>query len=321
MNNMDYEQKYKEALERARKLNSGEGIEANSGWTVCEVIFPELKKSEDEINMKQNLADEVEPKFEIKKGKWYVCIRDLLDDYANKAFFKGDIYLSTQDGSLIPSNSNVPFKVVCPDTYFRDWTIQDAKQGDVLANDHHILILKELDYDWYTNGYPYSIHAYCGIKPNGNFELGKEHWCFCGTLHMRPATSEERDLLFAKMREAGYEWDEKNKELKKTEDEEYNGEDYGIDSLFHAQRILEKTLGKVDGYQTDDGILSHKCAISAVKKLYGQKPVEWTEEDESKAEDIVYFLNTAKTHYASTVALDACIDWINSIKQRMEKQL
>ena len=62
--------------------------------------------------------------------------------------------------------------------------------------------------------------------------------------------------------------------MKKIEDEEYNGEDYGIDSLYHAQRILEKTLGKVDGYQTDDGILSHKCAITAVKKLYEQKPEE-----------------------------------------------
>ena len=95
------------------------------------------------------------------------------------------------------------------------WSIKDAKPGDVLANDHHILILKELVYDWSSNGTPYSVKAYCGIKPNGNFELGKENWCFCGTLHMRPATSEERDLLFAKMREAGYTWDEKKKELKK----------------------------------------------------------------------------------------------------------
>ena len=95
------------------------------------------------------------------------------------------------------------------------WSIKDAKPGDVLANGNHILILKELDYDWYTNGTPYSVHAYCGIKPNGNFELGKEHWCFCGTLYMRPATSEERDLLFAKMKEAGYQWDADKKELKK----------------------------------------------------------------------------------------------------------
>lgn len=40
------------------------------------------------------------------------------------------------------------------------------------------------------------------------------------------------------------------------------GEDYGIDGLYAAIDILKKTLGKVDGYQTDDGILEHKCAIS-----------------------------------------------------------
>ena len=62
----------------------------------------------------------IEPKFKIEKGKWYVCIKDLLDKYANTAFCKGNTYLSTQDGSLIPSNSNVPFEVVCASTYFRE---------------------------------------------------------------------------------------------------------------------------------------------------------------------------------------------------------
>lgn len=47
-----------------------------------------------------------------------------------------------------------------------------------------------------------------------------------------------------------------------------NGEDYGIDGLYHAINILEKTVGKVAGYQSDDGILSHKAAINAVKELY-----------------------------------------------------
>lgn len=75
------------------------------------------------------MIQEKAPKFKIEKGKWYVCIKDLLDNYANKAFHKGDTYLSTQDGSLIPSNSNIPFEVVCADTYFRDWTIEDAKDG------------------------------------------------------------------------------------------------------------------------------------------------------------------------------------------------
>jgi len=66
-------------------------------------------------------------------------------------------------------------------------------------------------------------------------------------------------------------WLEKQCEQKPVE--LYNGDDYGIDGLWHAQRILEKTLGKVDGYQSDDGILEHKCAISAVNELSKQKPV------------------------------------------------
>ena len=40
--------RYDEAIERARKINSGDGVEAPPDWTTCEVIFPELKESEDE---------------------------------------------------------------------------------------------------------------------------------------------------------------------------------------------------------------------------------------------------------------------------------
>lgn len=40
--------RYDEAINIARKINSGEGVAAPSGWTTCEVIFPELKESEDE---------------------------------------------------------------------------------------------------------------------------------------------------------------------------------------------------------------------------------------------------------------------------------
>ena len=40
---------YDEAIKRARKINSGEGVEASPDWTICEVIFPELKVSKDEM--------------------------------------------------------------------------------------------------------------------------------------------------------------------------------------------------------------------------------------------------------------------------------
>lgn len=43
---MNYEQKYKEALKTARKINNGDGVAAPKGWNTLEVIFPELKESE-----------------------------------------------------------------------------------------------------------------------------------------------------------------------------------------------------------------------------------------------------------------------------------
>lgn len=55
--------------------------------------------------------------------------------------------------------------------------------------------------------------------------------------------------------------------------------------------------------------------------LYGeQKSTEWSEEDEHRLKDIIYFLDTAKKHYASTVELDACIDWLKSLKDCIQPQ-
>lgn len=57
--------------------------------------------------------------------------------------------------------------------------------------------------------------------------------------------------------------------------------------------------------------------IAWLEKQAEQKPVEWSEYDEHKVKDIIYFLNSAKKHYASTVELDACVRWLWSLLQRM----
>jgi hypothetical protein len=91
------------------------------------------------------------------------------------------------------------------------------------------------------------------------------------------------------------------------------GEDYGIDGLYAAVDILKKTLGKVDGYQSDDGILEHKCAISAVKKLYEQNP--WSEEDE-KNYDISLKILCASNK--SEKLINNLYDWFKSLKDRVQ---
>lgn len=52
--------------------------------------------------------------------------------------------------------------------------------------------------------------------------------------------------------------------------------------------------------------------------LEKQSKPKWNEEDKSKVKDIIYFLDTAKIHYASTTALDDCIDWLKLLKKRTE---
>lgn len=56
---MNYEQKYKEALERARVYHMGGSISAH----IAEVIFPELAESEDE-RIRQELIEHIKANYE-----------------------------------------------------------------------------------------------------------------------------------------------------------------------------------------------------------------------------------------------------------------
>ena len=150
----------------------------------------------------QKSADKIEPKFKV--GDWIITP-------TNKV-----LQITSIGDTTYGFNNKSHYWTICYcDEQCCFWTIKDAKDGDVLANDHHILILKELVYDWSSNGIPCSVKAYCGIKPNGNFEIGKDNWSFCGTLHIHPATKEQRDTLMKAINDAGYEWDIKKKELNK----------------------------------------------------------------------------------------------------------
>ena len=120
--------------------------------------------------------------------------------------------------------------------------------------------------------------------------------------------------------------DFEKKELKKIEQKTAKlpkGEDYGIDGLWHAISILTRTLGAVVGYQSDDGILEHKCAISAVKELYERKPA-WGEED---AEMIDYVASILYSNFNENEKFDnnkpcvgALVDWLKSLKDRVQPQ-
>ena len=248
----------------------------------------------------QKFADKIKPKFKVddwiidNKNRVGIIVR-ILDGH----------YIISFDGRKV----QIPFE--WEGKLFRKWAIQDAKDGDMLCTyecgqPKIVFILKGTP----KKHYALSYHCYYNIM-YPHFASDSEKGCLApNDEDVKPATKEQRDTLFAKMKEAGYEWNEETHELKEIEDEEYNGEDYGIDSLYHAQRILEKTLGSVDGYQTDDGILSHKCAITAVKKLYKQKPTEWSEEDKERLTSCIQLLKTSDGFDTINTK------WLKSLKER-----
>ena len=113
---------------------------------------------------------------------------------------------------------------------YRLWEISDARNGDVL-----VVNGSSKEYKWIgifkalTSDTSFSSHCHynCGMC---EFVTHIARCTKHGTKYndIRPATNEERDLLFAKMREAGYTWDENKKELKK-----FPKKHYDISS-FHA---------------------------------------------------------------------------------------
>lgn len=49
------------------------------------------------------------------------------------------------------------------------------------------------------------------------------------------------------------------------------------------------------------------------------KDIEWSEEDEHRRTDAIYFLESAMKHYADTSEIEKTIDWLKSLPMRCPK--
>ena len=146
----------------------------------------------------RNPTDKVEPKFNV--GDW---ITD--GEYTWKVIEVKplDYILQSQDGNVVDATiSHV-------DWHFHSFTIEDAKDGDVLFTtcnniNEMIFIYHGIEFDAYNCYFLYSntknghktFNAVCSVKAD-----------------ITPATKEQRDILFQKMKEAGYTWYAEKKEL------------------------------------------------------------------------------------------------------------
>jgi len=153
----------------------------------------------------QDKAELVEPQPKFKVGDWLV--------YKNGNFFAGGLteaqVVKVKDGVyFFASGTSGSFKFI--DECCRLWTIADAKDGDVLfsLDSKQPFIYKERPQFSQARGY-------CCINKFGEFGVWNTSKCVICTDKYVPATKEQRELLFQKMKEAGYEWDADKKELKK----------------------------------------------------------------------------------------------------------
>ncbi len=104
---------------------------------------------------------------------------------------------------------------------FHLWTIQDAKDGDVLVlfppkGAERLFIFKEIKNSGvFKNAAFYPVDFHCTLVKNV-FRI-KSEFEYIGETNenFAPATKEQRELLFSKMKEAGYGWNKEECTLEK----------------------------------------------------------------------------------------------------------
>jgi len=264
----------------------------------------------------QKLNDKVEQKYETKfhEGEW-VFIEEI-KGYKQGAF---QIKAVNEFGYHFDEYHIIPFMY---EELLSKWTIQDAKDGNVLFyDDGWTCIFKRIHGIWYS--------SYCFITNDGEFHTGYEQHAIDAKIngHVHPATKEQRDLLFQKIKEAGYEWDAEKKELKKIEQK-------SVYPLAHEKMETERWKEACKAACSDRNYRSH-YGLTETRDDYfvdgvhwadehpKQKPAVWSEEDESTIDDIICYIRQ-RLNYESEKGkkkIQKCENWLKSLKERVQPQL
>ena len=244
-------------------------------------------------------VDDIKPKFKV--GDW---ISNDMCDVHIASIENGMYYFDEGDG----------LSIVFVDEHYHLWTIEDAMDGDVLFHSdsasNGIFIFKEI----IDKGFAKEVICYCDYDSEDHFCLGEHHTC-CWTdaKILYPATKEQRDTLFAKMKEAGYAFDFEKKELKKLGQPE-------VTKTSDQEEIAEIPFGAKDSelqeatYFIPKGFHAEIDGDKIIIKK-GEKPTAWSEDDERNMQNIDSVL-----FYDKTLPEDTCIklrDFLKSLKQRI----
>lgn len=139
------------------------------------------------------IIEEVDcPKFNV--GDWVFATNDGEGPWLITAIT--DNYYTLQD----TQENEASVAQITIDNKYHLWSLKDAKPGDVLISedDKHPFIFKKF--------LGYAPSAYCGIDTTDSIYISDEDRPWTRDT-VRPATYEERQVLFNKLEEKNYKWD------------------------------------------------------------------------------------------------------------------
>jgi len=253
----------------------------------CKELFSKEKKKAVSTNDKLSLGGRIAMLEELlaftkeKQGKQKPA------DKAEPKFHEGDWLVHNERKNIVKVVKHTPFVYVVVDilgyhnTITNDaiennyhlWTIKDAKDGDVLTDGDMFVIFKSNNYD--PNTQYGCMFVYCSImKNNGGWH---ESWYESGghnPTYYLPATKEQRDILFARMKEAGYEWDAEKKELKKIEERIADNIPQAFEK--YVEHLLSLSDG--EGHGSPAKVKDVSAELFKLAKL--KQKHTWSEEDE-----------------------------------------
>ncbi len=205
------------------------------------------------------------------------------------------------------------------DNTARLWTIQDAKDGDVLATLDYILIFKGFLKN--DGGISYCHYDFGAGNPQFVWFEDK-NWYFGKEAIVHPATKKQREQLEKAMADAVYTFDFEKKELKKIEQKtvEWSDED---------EKMLEELLNYCDTSIKYNGIKSlqaikwkkRKEWLKSIKDKVHPKPMnEWSEGDETILKILNELVDTTPSKDFFDDTKEKCIIWLKSLKDRVLPQ-
>lgn len=190
---------------------------------------PVLSNSSNTEKNEQKPSGEIEPKF--KAGNWYQCTKNFVGK--GVTFDRNTAYYCTQEGCL--QDEYGCHIAIVKDLYdiFKLWTIQDAKDGDILSISwwededlwEKIIIFKKYHSDGVKGLFSMPcVEGYGNTFKNGKLAFKEEvpYYSRTWTCKLHPATKEQRDTFMKVMNDAGYEWDVEKKKLKKLVEQKFD---------------------------------------------------------------------------------------------------